>query len=289
LILIKSNVLFDIPTAPTASLRKDYVRYSAPESDFRVYVLRNLQPHQLENLAGKLCKAIGAQFGTDGEAAFSKVLRIVRSQAGLVARNPLLLSFMCLTAVKWEEEGRIQDFPTLPGQVLADCVEVLIEWHRNRTYKPGSDWPRDLTPNAVMRILGKLALRSFGDESGLIHPQALQELSTAEEALFRDYLIQTHLVVQQHRDYAFPIETFREYFAARAVAESPDAFTILKAHLHNSEWQRVVLFCAGNLTSDKASTLAICFPSLTWPLMCQFSKPRDPFLRIFSKPFPPDE
>ena len=55
------------------------------------------------------------------------------------------------------------------------------------------------------KIMGKLALRSFDDESGLIHPEALQELSDAEEAHFRDHLVQTRFVVQRHRDFASPL------------------------------------------------------------------------------------
>jgi len=253
-----------------------------PLPDCKVYALRELRPDQVEKLALKLCNAIGAQFGVDGEAACSKVLGVARSQVGLMARNPLLLSFMCLTAVSWEEEGRIQEFPSLPGEVLAECVEALVEWHRNRTYKPGSDWPRELTSNSVVRILGKLALRSFDDESGLIHPEALQELSDAEEAHFRDHLVQTRFVVQQHWDFAFPIETFREYFAARALASSPDPFTIVKPQLHKPEWQRVIVYCAGNLKREKASIFTIWFPSLTW----LFMKALGPLLRVLARFIP---
>lgn len=166
--------------------------------------------------------------------------------------------------------------------MLSECVEAPVEWHRDRTYKPGSDWPRELTSNSVVKILGKLALRSFDDESGLIHPEALQELSDSEEAHFRDHLVQTRFVVQQHRDFAFPIETFREYFAARALASSPDPFTIVKPHLHKPEWQRVIVYRAGNLKGGKASIFTIWFPSLTW----LFLKALGPILRVLARFIP---
>lgn len=233
-----------------------------PLAGFKVFTLGDLQTNQIELLAVRLCRALASQFGVDGTAAFEKVRQVAYGQAAIMARNPLLLSFMCLSAVSREADKKIEEFPTRPAPLLGECVEALVEWHRK--FKPDSGWPNELTGSSVVKILGKLALHSFEDRSGVIHPEPIEELAATDKQHFLGHLAPARFVEQQHRDYSFPLETFREYFAARAVAASPDPYAVVKRHLHIPEWQRVILYVAGSLPRQQAPLLSLWLPTFSW-------------------------
>jgi HEAT repeat protein len=159
--------------------------------------------------------------------------------------------------------------------LIRECVDALVEWHRK--HKSSSAWPDDLDGPALVRILAPLALQSFQDGSGLIKQDSLQKLGEKEERRkFHQQLVAARFVEQRNGSYVFPLETFREYFAARAVAASADPFAVVKGSLHRPEWERVVLYTAGCLDRGRASHLDLALPRLTWLVV----KGIGPLLRI---------
>src|SRR5439155_18730398 len=100
----------------------------------------------------------------------------------------------------------------------------------------------------------------------------------AEKGVFHEHLVPARFVAQRHRDYVFPLETFREYFAGRVVAASSDPYALVKPYLHRPEWRRVILYTAGSLEGAKAPRLALWLPTLTW----LFVKGLGPLVRVLA-------
>jgi HEAT repeat protein/energy-coupling factor transporter ATP-binding protein EcfA2 len=237
---------------------RDYVYGIAPFAGFQVYRLCRLNARQVELLATHTCQALARQFGVDHEPALRKVVGVAREPATQLARNPLLLSFMCLTAVKRHSENSLDKFPIRSAPLIGECVDALVAWHKR--HKPAKRWPDTLDFWSVASILGPLALRSFKDGSGVISPEALALIGEEKKKQFERYLVPAGFVEQSYSDYIFPIQTFREYFAAREVALRQDPFTFLKPHLHKPEWRAVILYTAGSLNRCHASLLDRLFP-----------------------------
>ena len=229
--------------------------------DFSVYRLEELSTEQVETLAHAVCRAVAPKFHCDNfDAALEKVLDIAEGQAGTLSRNPLFLSFLCLSAVKKSGEGSLERFPTRPTPLIAECVEALVEWHR--TYKAKSSWPQALLAPRVTRILAPLALASFKDATGHITSQSVDQLDDKEKNFLLTHLVAAEFVRRRDENYVFPLETFREYFAALAVAGGADPFAEVRAHLHSPEWERVILYASGVPESGRASWMVRAAPEL---------------------------
>jgi hypothetical protein len=231
-----------------------------PLPNFKEYKLGEPSSQQVEQLATSVCRVLGSQFGTDGELALRKVLSVAHSPAGAIARNPLLLSFMCLTAVKRMVEGKLEAFPARPAPLIGECVDALVEWHR--TYKLNSRWPKELLATSVMRILAPLALASFRDRSGIVSQKTIDELDPPERRAFLSHFLDARFVERRDRGYVFPLETLREYFAALALAASPDPYAEVKQYLHRPEWKQVIVYTAANLQYARAATLDLVSPRI---------------------------
>jgi HEAT repeat protein len=242
---------------------------------FKVYALTELQLSQAEALAESYCDILARQYDSDPAPALRKVREVVRGQAAAMARDPLLLSFMCLTAVQRAADKSLEQFPVRPVPLIRECVEALVKWHRREKQ---STWPPHLDADEVARVLGKLALGSFEDGGGVISPEELAKLAPSEKTIFHEHLVQARFVEQRYRDYDFPVETFREYFAAQEVAARTDPYTVVKSHLHRPEWQRVVLYTAGSLRHERAAFIDLRLPTLSW----LFVRGVGPLVRILS-------
>ena len=246
---------------------------------FETFELAKLQPAQVESLAENVCTSLAASYGLENHGdALAKVRAALKEKAtDDVAGNPLLLSFLCLSAVSDQAEGRLSAFPTHPVQLIGHCVAALAGWHRN--HKDRSEWPPGLDGFAVTSILGPLALKTFENDAGVIRPQDLKVLKGQDRERFDEYLEPARFVHRRGETYEFPLETFREYFAAQAVAANKDPFAVLKRHLHSPEWRQVILYTAGSLEQMEAKWLDLRFPRVVRFLVLGL----DPIAKVFTK------
>src|SRR5262249_40073321 len=134
-----------------------------------------------------------------------------------------------------------------------------VEWQRRRA---ASSWPADLTGIRVCRLLAPLALETFRNVTGTIGPESLECLSAVDRDIFLHHLVGARFVQRQHTHYAFTSETFREYFAATAVAAHPDPFREIERHLHDPKWQQLIVYMAGDLENARASRVDLEIPTL---------------------------
>jgi hypothetical protein len=91
----------------------------------------------------------------------------------------------------------------------------------------------------------------------------LDSLSERDKRIFLNYLLPARFTEQHNGDYAFVIETFREYFAAVAIAATENPVEELKHSLHNPAWQQVLVYVADSLPRLRASRLDVAVPHLT--------------------------
>ena len=240
-----------------------------PLTGFAQYQLQELSPSQIESLATNLCHALSVQFQiTDFQPIIQRVLHVSQGLAAPLARNPLLLSFLCFTAFERQRQKQLSELPKQPAPLIRECLDALAAWHRRK----GSDvWPEHLQAEDVVRILKPLALAAFENGTRVIKQEYLspqsekdRKISDQDREIFFGFLLPARLVERQGSDYAFPLETFGEYFAARAVAACSDPYARVRERLHDPAWERVILLTAGCFGRDHANILVRELPTLTW-------------------------
>ena len=247
-----------------------------PFTGFAPYYLQELTVEQIELLATSLCGALALQFGLgDSNPMVQCVMKASHGPAAALTRNPLLLSFLCLTAIERQTRNELSDFPHSAAQLIRGCLDAVVAWHRRRGPEA---WPQELQAEDIVRILGPLALAAYKNGSRIIKQEYLAPRSTRaptissnEKEVFFNYLLPARLVERRGGDYAFPLETLGEYFAARAVADTDTPFGCIRDHLHDPAWERVILLTAGCLEGGHANFLIRELPTLTWWLRKGFS------------------
>ncbi len=221
---------------------------------FSVYSIQELRLPQIEGLTGRMCRSLATSLKSEDHAgALRQVLDVAEGPAGFLARNPLLLSFLCYTALRGSQER----LPTQPAALIGKCIEKLVEWHRE--HKVPQTWPETLEAAAVFRVLGTLALQSYHDTSGRIQQGIIEQLP-AHDRDFLPHFLAARLIERVDSEYTFPLLTLREYFAARAIAVSPDPYREIARHLHDPDWRSIILYVAGSLKYVHASPLDIYLP-----------------------------
>jgi HEAT repeat protein len=241
---------------------RPHVYWAAPIGRFEVRRLVELNAVQMERLAGRTCEAVAAQFGCrDVARALAVVLRASRGGAAAVARNPLFLSFMCLSAVRRVAEERDEELPARPVTLIGECLDVLVEWHK----RSPRAWPDALSAERIIRVVGPLALKSLSADDA-IRQSHVEDLAGDDKAVFHDYVVPARLVERRGGDFAFPagMEVFREYFAAQAVARDDDPYALLRPHLHDPAWREVIVYAAGSLEKVEAWSIDLALPFATW-------------------------
>jgi hypothetical protein len=246
----------------------------SPLIGFKVYKLAQLRSEQIDSLAANFCRAMASERElTDHMPVLNKVLATAHRKAWAMVRNPLFLYFICLTA--FSEEF----IPARPAPLIDKCLKELVRWEQRR---PGSVWPKpeEFDAETVIEILGKLALKSFSQKTGLVSEEILVKekvlADKQDRVRLRELLIPAGLIQHEDNGYRFVLDTFREYYAARAVAADKNPFARVKAQLHRPEWQRVILYTAGSLKDERARWLHLRFPVFTTILV----KVIGPVLRI---------
>jgi energy-coupling factor transporter ATP-binding protein EcfA2 len=238
--------------------RPDAYRLS-PFRDFEILNLVEFDKDQISSIAQNICQILPKQFGVEPEPVLLNLKEIIGGAGMALAKNPMFLSFMCLAVIRRYREGNISQFPIKTTLLINECVEALVEWHRN--YKPGGDWPKEYTSSQVKRILAPLALESFKTNLGYIPNDKVNDLNDQDRHFFLNYLEKVRFL--EHRDlgYCFALETFREYFASIAIAVSPDPFSVVKNNLHNPVWKHLIIYTSGLLGRCRASFLVKIFPT----------------------------
>jgi hypothetical protein len=233
-----------------------------PLREFKTYALADLRADQVRGLATNVCAAVAKEYHVDlFEPALEKVLETASGRASSMSRNPLFLSFMCLTAVRKLGAAELERFPTRPAPLVGECVDALVEWHR--VHKHSATWPPHLLGAEVMKILAPLALETFTSGSGLVKQKAIADLDEEMKSIVLEHLVQARFLEQRDADYAFPLETFREYHAALAVAAARDPFAEVRDHLHDPAWEKVIVYAGGCLQTVAASWIDLALPALT--------------------------
>jgi len=241
---------------------RPHVYWEGPLSGFVEYEVGDLTEEQILRFADSACKLLAAQFRCpDYSSALQRVLGAARSQAAGMTRNPLLLSFMCLTATKRHAEGAIIQFPVRRAPLIGECVGALVAWHAN--YKLPSIWPKEVKTATVERILAPLALGTFRNRKAAIDGAAIEMLSVPDKQSL-EHLVSAGFVEARDGNYVFPLETFREYFAAKAIGASADPYSVIRPHLLNADWQGVIAYTCGSLERIYASRIDLAMPSVTW-------------------------
>src|SRR5262249_8765000 len=136
----------------------------------------------------------------DYRTALSKVLQTSHDKASAMVQNPLLLYFICLIAFSDES------IPDRTAPLIEKCIRELVKWEQ---FRPGSAWPKpeEFGVDAVFDILGKLALQSFSEETGLVREQTVKNLSEAHRIRFRELLLPARFIEQGESGYKFPLDT----------------------------------------------------------------------------------
>jgi hypothetical protein len=220
-----------------------------PLPGFTEYQLQPPLAFEMELLATRVCAAIANNLQcSDYEPARRKVQLVRKGQAAEMAQNRLLLSFLCLTAVRRHIHRRLDSFATRPATLIVDCISALVWWNQEKGLKA---WRSNLLASDVAQVLAPRALESFEDGSGLIKDTNVGQLPSQDRQDFDqtlDFLTRARFIEKyDSHNWAFTLPTFREYFAALAIAANEDPFAKLRAHLHNPEWQEVIAYTAGSL------------------------------------------
>jgi len=234
-----------------------------PLNGFKIYKLAQLRSEQVDSLATNFCRAMARERDLpDHTPALNKVLETARGNGWAMVQNPLLLYFICLTA--FSEES----IPSRPAPLISKCIVELVQWEQRR---PGSIWPKpeEFGAEDVIRILGQLALKSFSQSTGVVSEAALAKVlaDQKDRERLREWLVPAEFIKTGENGYRFTLDTFREYYAARAIAAADNPFGKVKRQLHLPEWQRVILYTAGSLKDEKASWFHLKFAVLSTTLV----------------------
>jgi HEAT repeat protein len=241
---------------------RPHVYWSAPIGGFAIRRLAELNDSQIQLLAGRVCEALAPEFGCqDASRALAAVLRAARGEGAAVAKNPLFLSFMCLSSVQRVADQREDELPNRPVALIGECLDVLVAWHK----RPPRAWPDALSAERIVRILGPLALLSLGSD-GTIRQSHVVDLGVDDKAVFHQHLLPARLIEQHGGQFAFPtgMEAFREYFTAQAIARDDDPYKLLRSHLHDPAWRQVIGYAAGCLDNVEAWAIDLALPFATW-------------------------
>ncbi|HEY9656998.1 MAG TPA: signal transduction protein, partial [Allocoleopsis sp.] len=190
---------------------------------------------------------------------------------GDLARNPLLLTLLCLV---FQESA---DFPVNRCELYREGLEVLLKtWdakrniERDRLYLQGELY-RSLSLQRKEALLSQIAFMTFERGEYFFKQQAveryiaeflrtlpclnhkLEPLEIDSKAVLKSIEAQHGLLVERVRGiYSFSHLTFHEYFTARRIANSSEtqleeALQALASHVFDEEWHEVFLLTASML------------------------------------------
>jgi HEAT repeat protein/energy-coupling factor transporter ATP-binding protein EcfA2 len=245
-----------------------------PFKDFVVYRLEEFNTEKLDRLMPLICQALAEQYRVDDQPVLEKVMNASKVLAPELATKPLFVSFMCLMATWRLSRNELSQFPTSSVPLIRECVEAVIEWHRR--YRIGGSWPESFNSLAVVDILAPLALQSFRNASEMIEQGDLDRLGTETKEAFFQHLVPARFIERRALGYVFPLETFREYFAAQAISASPNPYREVRNHLHDKKWQQVIAYTVGCAEKQSPSYVVLAMPTLVRALV-RFA---DPLLQI---------
>jgi HEAT repeat protein len=170
---------------------------------------------------------------------------------------------MCLTAINRYAENSSARLPTRPVPLIRECIEALVNWQLH--HKTPTNWPDTLTSSEVIRILAPLAFSTFkSDNGGLIPLQVVDDMPDTGRQKLIQHLIPGYFILRTDSGYLFPLDTFREFYAAYAIASTSDPFAAIRKNLHNPKWQQLILYTAGSMDRVVASRIDLTFPTFSY-------------------------
>jgi len=238
---------------------------------FARFTVRPFEAGQLQDFAKKW---FSPERGADSRDAQKFLQQVEQSRIADLAQVPLLLT---MAAVLYEN-GRDPPLPTSRTGLYEEFVRVLLlsgEAQRETAESLRQDWGRylgrrgeDWADNLFYErrtILERLALwqqeggaGSLVEEATRYARQKTRDLQQPHKGWLRDQMLfllqRTGLISQYGKEERFIHETFREYFAASALARryqprDDDAWPYL-GRWADKEWREIILFLLGMWSED---------------------------------------
>ena len=166
-----------------------------------------------------------------------------------LARNPLLLTLLCMAYNRW------QNFPRNRAALYEDALNIFLKaWAAEKRVNRGASITQYLDLADEKRMLSEIAAKNF-DENHLfftkdelitqIREFDAREMFNASEIL-ETILIQGLFVERVRGSYSFSHLTFQEYLTANYIVGNPQSIqSLVNQHLHDPQWREVFLLTAG--------------------------------------------
>jgi len=232
-----------------------------PIPGFVEHVLQPPRSIETRFLAARVCAAIARDLKcSDYSPALRKIQQVSSGQAAEMAQNRLLLSFMCLTAIRRQMHDSLETFATRPVALLTDCINALIWWNQQKGVKT---WQPVVVAADIVEILARAALKSFEDGSAMIQETTVNQMDSDARGKFNQavgFLTAARFIVRYDQGWGFGLPTFREYFAALAIAASRNPFAMVRRRMHHPDWQELIVYSAGSLAEIRASRVNLPDP-----------------------------
>lgn len=200
-----------------------------------------------------------------------EILATLKHNANIMdlATNPLMLTILCLIE---HEGGRL---PNSRAELYSECLRILSgAWENLRSlWKRGkiqySLGDRIITEGMVIDFFGAVAFKMHEEaEKEVSEKELLTQLTKSfsrrqpDPSIARDQADEFIEIMRERsglldsvkpETFGFLHQTFREYLAARWLAESVNYMEKLGDYLLKPEWREVVLLLAASLPSKEAS------------------------------------
>ena len=186
-----------------------------------------------------------------------------------LAKNPLLLSTIALV-----HYNRVR-LPERRAMLYDECTAFLLGfWDSSKGIEADAQIQRilgtDFDRNAKRELLEPIAFwfHEQRSENFMVDREVLQsrlaeelgrimgETNSDKLAEIAGLMLQSArersglLIERENGSFAFSHLTFQEYLAARHLAYRPDCIDFVRAHLHESWWQEVILLVSGHLGEE---------------------------------------
>ena len=172
-----------------------------------------------------------------------------------LARNPLLLTFLCMVY------DRSQNLPRNRAALYEKALDVFLEeWAAEKRVHRGASMNLYLDIADEKRMLSEIAAKNFeknrlffGKDELMTQIREFGENNANTPKTFNapkildTILIDQGLFVEQVRgSYSFSHLTFQEYLTAKYIVRDTQSIEgLAKTHLHNEQWREVFLLTSG--------------------------------------------
>jgi hypothetical protein len=201
------------------------------------------------------------------EQMLSELARSEHKEIRDLARNPLLLTLLCLIY------GETLSFPACRAEIYEEALNALLKkWDSSRNIQRGGLY-RTLSLSRKQQIFARIAFDAFarGDilfqqpdlearlKDYLRHvPELPESIDLDVEAVLQEIITQHGIfALQSDGRYSFAHLTFQEYYTAKYISDNATSgtFDLLFKHITDDKWREVFLLTA-SLLSDGTTFLS---------------------------------